>query len=309
MTDEERKRREREQQNAPSMPSELFGGGEDFGAQFNIDKPMQDMAKHAGGATQGFVNLTDKVNEAATRLDSLGKMEGQRAKGSLFDAGFNEQVRVVSTMMDKWGEKFQLKGRTVPYGETAASRETGYHIKDIQQVRRMAERGEYGPQFQEGFGYIRRTDLPKRGDQYANDPTIFTNALKGLNQPINQKVDQIGTSLAVETRQALEKGIQGAVKPFVQQPAQPTAPPIGGAGMGGFGGGIPPAHPTVIAPGGGPPAGGGGGGAGFGGGMGGPGGPGGHGGGFDMGRFLEMASPFSPMSMSWMAMFAMSGQL
>jgi len=101
MTEEERKRREREQQNAPAMPPELFGGGEDFGAQFNIDKPMQDMAKHASGATQGFANLSDKVNEAANRLDDFGKVTGQKPKGSLFDAGFNEQVRVVSTMMEK----------------------------------------------------------------------------------------------------------------------------------------------------------------------------------------------------------------
>lgn len=167
----------------------------------------------------------------------------------------------------------------------------------------MAERGRFGDEYKTAFNALRDANLGKQAVRQ-NVEILPAGARQATD--INAAAEKIGTSLVQQVSKTVQ-GVAATTAAARTQPGQPSGgaqvppPPIipqrGGGAVPPGGGGA-----GWAAGGGGRGSGGaGGGGAGFGGGMG--------RGEFDIGRFMQFASPFSPMSLAWSTMFGMSGQL
>lgn len=159
-------------------------------------------------------------------------------------------------------------------------------------MQRMADRGKFGDEYKLAFGALRDANLLKQAIRQ-NVEIIPVGQKQAGN--VGATVEKVVNSMIQEVGNAV-KGVGATVAPKIQigqqtpildigniHPQSGVTPhiPSGGAGYGGGGVG----------------AGGGGGGGGM------------HGGEFDLARFMQFASPFSPLSLAWSVMFGMSGQL
>lgn len=317
----------------PQIPGmeEITGSiGEKFGEIGAIMEQINSFGKGLSNVTSalgGLVNVVENVQGIMNGLANAGKQLGTGGsgvgggsgfeRGALMNSGADRIREVLNTVKSNQGKTTE-SGR--PYAFAEASRQTGYREADIKQAVRMAtgqyaERMGLGGFSQKDFPYIRNytPDRMQVGDVEGQINKMVvsgvnaakTNITSAINSAVNAGAQPTTGAAAARTSPVAQ--VQAAQRTAQQTPQMSNLPvqtnsvsiqQIGGqAGVsiatGGGGGGGKAGGGQVVVGGSGSNRG----------------AMGSHGADFDLNRFLQFASPFSPLSLGWMAMFGTSGQM
>ena len=218
----------------------------------NFGKAFEGVNKYMGALESRFSRLTDVMDDFYTRMDKLGMIgEGGRTSSDaptrtgLLTSGMEEQRRLLSTMREKWGKPYGSTGR--PYAETEASRESGYSVREIKNLRSLVESGRLGglSEFKDMFSYMRAPkDIARAGMDVRNETWSRIEPL--AKKPTSQPVSTTGAVSEYDIRDAVADGMKIGTKYLPEDFAKATKSGgggggAGGGGMGGGGGYIPPA--------------------------------------------------------------------
>lgn len=331
--------------NPPGTPMDdmesVLGGMDQFGdiagQLSNALKGLIDAGNNVQKLFNNIANLNQPIKQLGDNLAKGGQQGGQYSgRGQFIGAPIEIQKQFLDKALGLAEQRYTTSsGKNVPYGPLQTSRELGIDYHDYKATLRKIQKGDarYAGGGQEPLTKGMRlqneeTQSQMHNKDYSKAPPLEYRKDTGQaahlgNKIATEVVEEIGASMSKAMR-----GASGEISTQVRTKTQGAGVPTQGAGA--------VAQPTQLAKttpsttqqqappanmgkidrvidklatvpekggGGQPPTG-----------SGGTQQPEGGGGrrgegGFDVKQFLNMASPFSPMALSWMAMFGMSGQL